>query len=138
MQSPLQPGDRVVDLSALTQSASLFGGAVAGAVSVWLAKRSVAWSFSALIAGAVFGIFIGNLLGRTYLSAGGHRTVLRVGVEALPSAAPAGLLGGIVSALVMSTIAVFVLKAPAQSTFITAVITGAIVGLIVACLAALL
>jgi hypothetical protein len=138
MQQALQPGDRVVDLAGLTQSAGLFGGAIVAAVSAWLAKRSVAWLVSALFIGAVFGFFIGNLVGRVYRSAGDQRSVISVGAQALPSAIPAGLLGAIISALVMSSISVFVLKAPPQATFITAAICGVVVGVLFACLASLL
>jgi hypothetical protein len=52
----LSPGDRVVELAALTVSAAVATGAVAGAWIVWLIKKSWLGSAGSLIAGAVVGV----------------------------------------------------------------------------------
>jgi hypothetical protein len=138
-ENPFHPGERVVELAGVVQSVAIFTGAVTGAATAWLAKRSWLVSGTSLLIGAVLGFAVGLLAARIfYHSAEGMTTVVRVGSGSLPSTIRAGLAGALPTALIVASAAVFVLSAPAQSAFTTSLLCGAIIGVTFACLSSLL
>ena len=136
----LNPGDRVVELAALATSAAVATGAVASAWVLWLIKKSWLISAGALIAGGVVGFLVGQLVGRVLYHTGGNTTVVKVGSASLSSTIPAGLAGGVVTALAVSVLAVLIFGARSQaaSLFGVAIRCGVVLGILFACLGSLL
>ncbi|MDX2111705.1 MAG: hypothetical protein SFY80_15845 [Verrucomicrobiota bacterium] len=138
--SDLNPGDRVVELAALVISAAVATGAVASAWILWLIKKSWMASAGALIAGAVVGFLVGQLLGRVLYHTGGNTTVVKVGSASLLSTIRAGLAGGVVTALAVAILAVLIFSTSSQSSslFCIAIGCGVVLGILFACLGSLL
>ena len=136
----LNPGDRVVELATLVLSAAVATGAVASASILWLITKSWLASGGALIAGAVVGFLVGQLVGRVLYHAGGNTTVVKVGSASLSSTIPAGLAGGVATALAIGVLAVLIFSASseASSLFGVAVGCGVVLGILFACLGSLL
>lgn len=139
-QQGINPGDRVVELAALTISAAVATGAVASAWILWLIKKSWLISAGALVAGGVFGFFVGQLVGRVLYRTGGNTTVVKVGSASLPSTIPAGLAGGVVTAIAVGVLLLIVFSAKSQvpSLFGVAIGCGVVLGILFACLGSLL
>lgn len=136
--NPLQPGERVVELAGLAQSAAIFAGAVVGAITTWFSKRAWTASLAAFVVGGVAGFAVGFVVARIfYRNSGGMTTVVRVGSAALPSAFGASLTGAIFSALVIAGLSILLVSAQAQSAFTWALVCGALIGVMFACLASL-
>ena len=136
----LNPGDRVVELAALATLAAVATGAVASAWILWLIKKSWLISAGALIAGGVVGFLVGQLVGRVLYHTDGNTTVVKVGSASLSSTIPAGLAGGVVTALAVSVLAVLIFGAGSQasSLFGVAIGCGVVLGILFACLGSLL
>jgi hypothetical protein len=136
----LHSGDRVVELAALAISAAVATGAVASAWILWLIKKSWLISAGALIAGGVFGFFVGQFVGRVLYRTGGNTTVVKVGSASLPATIPAGLVGGIVTAIAVGVLALLIFSARSQasSLFGVAIGCGVVLGILFACLGSLL
>jgi hypothetical protein len=136
----LNPGDRVVELAALANSAAVATGAVASAWILWLVKKSWLMSAGALMAGGVVGFLVGQLVGRVLYHPGGNTVVVKVGSASLPSTVRAGLAGGIItaSAIALLGILIFSAKSQASSVFGVAIGCGVVLGILFACLGSLL
>ena len=125
----LNPGDLVVGLAALVQSSATLSGAVVGAGAVWLTGGSWSAVVAALFAGGLLGFGAGFLVARAlYHSSDGQTTVVRVGVQALPAAIPAGLAGGLPSAFVVAAAVILLYSAPVWMTLIVALLSGTLIG----------
>ena len=125
----LNPGDLVVELAVLAQSAAILSGAVAGAATVWLTSGSWSTAVAALFAGGFLGFMAGFLVARVlYRSGDGQTTVVRVGIQALSSAIPAGLAGGLSSVFVVGTAAILLYSVPVWMALIVALLCGALIG----------
>ena len=125
----LKPGDLVVELAALAQSAATFSGAVAGAGTVWLTGGSWATVVAALLAGGLVGLMTGFLVARVlYRSGDGQTTVVRVGTRALSSAIPAGLAGGLSPVFVVGAAAILLYSAPVWMALTAALLCGTLIG----------
>jgi len=136
----LNPGDRVVELSALVVSVAVATGAFAGALVVWLIRKNWLASAGAFITGAVLGFITGRFVARVlYHTANGNTTVVKVGSASLSATIPAGLAGGVATALAVSVIALFVFSARNQvlSLFGVAITCGVVLGILFACLGSL-
>lgn len=135
----LTPGDRVVELAALAVSAAVVTGAVAGAWTVWLIKRSWLASGGAFFAGAVLGFAAGQLVARVLYRSGGNTTIVKVGSASLPATIPAGLAGGVTAAIAVGLLAMllFGAKHQASSLFGVALGCGVVLGMLFACLGSL-
>ena len=135
----LNPGDRVVELAALAVSAAVATGAVSGAWIVWLIKKSWLGSSGALIAGAVIGFGVGQLLSRILYHPGGSTIVVKVGSASLPSTIRAGLSGGVLTAIAVGLLALLIFSARSQalSLFGVAIGCGVVLGVLFACLGSL-
>lgn len=138
--SNLNPGDRVVELAALVISAAVATGAVASAWILRLIKKSLLVSAGALIAGAVVGFLVGQLVGIVLYRTGGNTTVVKVGSASLSATIPAGLVGGVVTALAVAILALLIFSARSQasSLFGVAIGCGVVLGILFACLGSLL
>jgi hypothetical protein len=137
----INPGDRVVELAALVQSAALITGAVAASWVIWLIKRSWVMSASAFLTGAALGFVVARVVARIlYRGADGQTTVVKAGAGALAAALPAGLAGGLSTGILVALLAlgIFGPKDQAASFFLVSLGCGAVLGVIVACLASLL
>ena len=135
----LNPGDRVLELAGLAVSAAVATGAVAAAWIVWLIKKSWLGSAGALIAGAVIGLAVGQLLARILYYPGGSAIVVKVGRASLPSTIRAGLSGGVLTAIVVGLLAllIFSARSQARSLFKVAIDCGVVLGVLFACLGSL-
>ena len=136
----LNPGDRVVALAALTISVAVTTGAIAAAWIVYLIKKSWLLSAGALVAGAVVGFAVGQIVARLlYRTADGNTTVVKVGSASLRATIPAGLAGGITSAIAICLLAVlfFSAKSQALSLFEVAIGCGIVLGILFASLGSL-
>src|SRR5229473_584983 len=108
MPTGLQPGDRVIAIAALAQTAGLLGGSFGAAWTSWGAKRTT-------------GTVIMSLLGGASLS------------ETLPAATLASCVAAIVSSVGISVL----LKNAATSSLGACAILGVSVGAVLACLSSL-
>jgi len=133
----LKPGDRVVELGGLAVSAAVATGAVAGAWVVWLIKKSWLASAGSCIAGAVVGFVVGGLVARTQYRHGENRTVAKVGTASLSATIPAGLGGGVATAIAVGLLASLVFSASGQALFGVAIGCGIVLGVLFACLSSL-
>jgi hypothetical protein len=138
--SNLNPGDRVVELAALAVSAAVATGAVSGAWVVWLIKKSWLASAGAFIPGAVIGFSVSQILVRLlYRTPDGKTTIVKIGSAALSATIPAGLAGGITTAVAvgLSAMLLFGAKSQALSLFGVAIGCGIVFGLLFAYLGSL-
>ena len=106
--SNLNPGDRVVELAGLAVSVAVTTGAIAGAWLLWLIKKSWLVSAGALIAGAIIGFVVGQLIARILYHSGGNTVVVKVGSASLSSTIRAGLTGGVVTGIVIGLLALLI------------------------------
>lgn len=136
----LNPGDRVVELAGLATSAAVATGAVASAWILWLIKKNWLISAGAPVAGGVFGFFVGQLVGRVLYHSGGKTTVIKVGSASLTSTIPAGLAGGVVTAIAVGVLALLIFSAKSQASSVlgVAIGCGVVLGILFACLGSLL
>jgi len=137
--SNLNPGDRVVELAGLAVSVAVTTGAIAGAWLLWLIKKSWLVSAGALIAGAIIGFVVGQLIARILYHSGGNTVVVKVGSASLSSTIRAGLTGGVVTGIVIGLLAllIFSAKSQASSLFGVAIGCGIVLGILFACLGSL-
>jgi hypothetical protein len=137
----LSPGDRVVELASLVQSAAIISGSVAGAWVVWLIKKNWLPSLGAFFAGAALGFVVAQIVARVlYRTADGQTTVVMVGGASLTSTIPAGLAGGIPTAILVAGLALLLSGTDGQalSLFGVALGCGIAFGVLFACLSSLL
>lgn len=136
----INTGDMVVELAALVISTAVVTGAVTGAWILWLIKKSWLASLGALLAGAAVGYIVGQLVGGFLYRIGENTTVVKVGSESLPLTIPAGLAGGVTTALTVAILAVLIFnaKSEASSLFRVAMRCGMFLGILFACLGSLL
>jgi hypothetical protein len=136
----LNPGDRVVELAGVVISAAVVTGAIAGALVVWLIKKSWLTSAGAFIAGAVLGFVVAKIVARLlYLTADGNTTIVKIGSASLSSTIPAGLAGGLASAVTVGLAALLVFGASTHemTIFGIAIGCGIVIGTLFACLGSL-
>jgi hypothetical protein len=135
----LNPGDRVVELGALVVSAAVATGAVAGAWIGWMIKKSWIVSVGSLVTGVVVGFCGRQLVARSLYGTGGNPTVVKVGSASLSSTIPAGLAGGVASAVAIVLLALLIFGAGsrASSLFRVAIGCGVVLGVLFACLSSL-
>lgn len=136
----LNPGDRVVELAGLLHSTAIATGAVAGAWLLWLIKKSWIASLGALLGGAAIGFVVAHLLARLlYRTAEGNTTVVKVGSASLASTIPAGLAGGVTTAVAVVVLAVLIFGARNQTwtLFPISLGCGIVLGVAFACLGSL-
>jgi hypothetical protein len=137
----LNPGERVVELAGLLHSAAIATGALTGAWLLWLIKKNWLASLGALLSGAALGFVVAHVLARLlYRTAEGNTTVVKVGTASLVSTIPAGLLGGVATAVAIALVVVLIFSAWNQAVplFSTALCCGAVLGVLFACLGSLL
>ena len=136
----LNSGDRVVELSAMTVSTAIFTGAAVSAGAVWFVRKNWLLSAGSLIAGSVIGFLVGQLVGLIFYRTGDNTTVVKAGSSSLFSTIPAGLLGGVASALVVGFLALLVLGAVRQAGVFLGIAVGCgiSIGVLFACLGSLL
>jgi hypothetical protein len=136
----LNPGDRVVELAGLLHSAAIATGALAGAWLLWLIKKSWIVSVGALIGGAALGFVVAHVLARLlYRTAEGNTTVVKLGSASLTSTIPAGLAGGVTTAVAVGVLAVLIFGAKDQAWTLFSVSLGCgfVLGVLFACLGSL-
>jgi hypothetical protein len=136
----LNPGDRVVELAALAVTAAVATGMVAGPWTIWLIKKNWLASVGALVASAVIGFAMGQLLAQLlYRTPGGNTTVIKVGSASLSATISAGLSGGIATAVAIAllTTLFFGAKDQAMSLFEVSIGCGVVLGALFACMASL-
>jgi hypothetical protein len=136
----LNPGDRVVELAALVQSAAIVSGSVAGAWVFWLITRSWMVSVGGFFAGAVLGYGIAQVIVRLfYRTAEGNVAVVKVGSASLSSVIPAGLAGGISTAVLVALVSLLVFSATNQAVSLLGISVGCgvVIGIVFACLSSL-
>jgi hypothetical protein len=137
----LNPGDRVVELAGLLLSAAIATGALTGAWLLWLIKKNWVASLGALLGGAALGFAVAHVLVRLhYRTAEGSTTVVKVGSASLTSTIPAGLAGGLATAVAVAVIAVFLFGAKSQAwtLFSISLGCGVVLGCLFACLGSLI
>lgn len=99
MSDDLKPGDRVIDLRALTRSAGLFTGMAASPIAAWFAGWSAGGCLLATVLGAGIGVILGVTAAWVTLRApAGQTVVARVGAGSLGVAIRASLSGGLIVA----------------------------------------
>lgn len=137
----LKPGERVVELAAISVAAAVLAGAAAGAWIGWILRQG--WIEPALgcVAGAALGYGLGQLVARHfYRTDDGLTSVVRVGKGSLPATLRAGLMGGVPAALAIGVLAFLVPGAMAQALPIlgAALACGVVLGAALASLSSLL
>ncbi len=116
MDTPqLQPGDRVIDLSMLAQTAGIVSGLMTGMLVVWLATGEVGRALALGVVGAIGGGIAGRILGRVRYVTGGRRAVVKRGPSALPAATSAALSSSLPAAILVWLGCLTILGGPAPS-----------------------
>ncbi len=136
----LSPGDRVVDLAALVRSAALGTSAVSAAWVAWLVRGGWLTSLAALLIGAALGYLVAEIVSCVRYRRGANTTVVKVGIDSLVSTIPAGLAGGIPTAIVVAFVALLLFGADnhAALLFGVSLASGVALGVIFACGSSLL
>ena len=132
-----QPGERVIALGALTQSAGAMAGFFAGALSLWLFRKP--WYAIALgsIAAGLFGLFTASIIAKAlYSSSQDQITIAKLGVQSLVVTIPAGLAGAVSSATLIGLIIIPLLGSTSHMS--RCVVAGVCIGFAWALLGSLL
>ncbi|SRR6266851_1926024 len=138
MPTGLQPGDRVIAIAALAQTAGLLGGSFGAAWTSWGAKRTTGTVIMSLLGGAVLGFVVGILTGLAlHPTPAGYSFVVKHGVASLSETLPAATLASCVAAIVSSVGISVLLKNAATSSLGACAILGVSVGAVLACLSSL-
>ena len=136
----LQPGERVVELAAVSVSTGVVAGALEGAWAGWLVGGSWMNAVAGFFAGAAVGYAMGWLVARHFYRPGdGNTMVVRVGRGSLPATLRAGLFGGILGAMAAGVLAFLVPGAMLHTLPLlgAALPGGALIGAGMACLSSL-
>jgi hypothetical protein len=98
-------GDRVVDLAASLRAAATLAGAISGSVSLWMLRRSIAWSTVSLVGGGVLGFLLGWGLAKVlYPAVPGQTSVVKLGQGAMSAALKSDLIGAVVTGVIVAVI----------------------------------
>src|SRR5262245_25686563 len=96
MSESLQPGDRVLDLRAVSRSGGVFVGLVAAPLATALSGWWWVWCVTAALAGVITGLVLAGITARVVFPAPpGQAVVTRVGPAALGMALWASMSGGV-------------------------------------------
>jgi hypothetical protein len=91
----LEPGDRVLDLHAVTRSGGMFAGLVVAPIAAAFVGRAWWECLIVAIAFAVVGFIVGGLVGRAaFRTPPGQTVVIKAGASAIGIAMRASLFGG--------------------------------------------
>lgn len=138
-QAEFQPGDKVIELAALTRSSAMITGAVLSEAAAWLLKFSISLCLGLLAAGVAAGWLIGMLAGRClYPAAAGKAVVVQAGGSALPAAWKAALSGALLASAVVGLAFSSLTLAPRPFVMVVSLGIGAMIGLVSGLLAAYL
>lgn len=136
---PLQPGERVVELAAVAQSAAVLSGVVSAVLISWLFKRSWVVLGASFFIGGFVGFVVGMISARSFYRTGeGMTAVVRVGGSSLPKTIRAAWAGTLPTTAVLATSAIFLLSAEPQAVFTISLACGAVIGVAFACCSSLL
>jgi hypothetical protein len=131
----LKPGDRVIDLRAVTRSGGMFAGLVVAPVTAGLSGWWWVWCVSAGIVCAIGGFFVGGVVGRVVFRAPpGQAVIAPIGPGALGVGLRASVAGGLLVCVVGAVVA-FV--GAGGFVAVVALLAGLGVSVAVGCLAAL-
>jgi hypothetical protein len=121
------------------RSAALITGAVSAALVTWLAGKSWVTLVAAILIGAALGYVVAESVSRARYRRDGNITVVKVGRSSLVSTIPAGLAGGIPTAIMVPFVALLLFGADTHvaSWFGVSLASGVALGVIFACLASL-
>jgi hypothetical protein len=138
MPLPLHAGTEGLSLVEVTLVTSMAAGAVAGAASGWLCKRSVGLSLIAFMMGIMGGLSIGTGMGHLlYVAANGTVCYVSISMGCLLQVILASLVGAIPSSLVISALITFLTlrhmhpRPPRIRTGLMAMFCGVIGGLLI-------
>lgn len=136
MSDGLQPGDRVLDLRAVSRAGGLFAGLAAGPLAAGLSGWWWGLCVLAAVGAAVCGLAIASLVGRALFPAPpGQAAVTRVGPAALGVALLGSVAGG---SLIAAACAVAALLGAGVVSAAVTLLVGVGVSAGVGCLAALM
>lgn len=90
--APLSAGEELVDLLGVARTAGVFAGGFAAVAATFMTRREVRLETS-MFFGSLAGALLGHLTGALVYRTGETATVVRGGVDGLPPAISAGLLG---------------------------------------------
>ena len=136
-----KPGDRVVELAGVVTPSALVTGALSGAWIGWTVRKDWPAPVGAFVAGAMAGYALAQVINRLfYRTADGQTTIAKVGPASLQGTIPAGLLGGIPTAGLVTALSMPFLDADSQTLVVpmAALACGVVIGLLFACLSSLL
>lgn len=136
----VDPSTRGVSLYELTILAAMMAGAVSGAVTSWIARRSALLSIASFLIGILGGMLIGTGMGNVcYGQADGyHLPPIRSGCGALCSCGLAGLAGSLASAFVITVLIAFLTlrhlhpRPPRVKTALMGFMMGSVTGILTA------
>jgi hypothetical protein len=138
MPLPLHAGAEGLSLVDITIGTAMAAGAVAGAASGWLCKRSVGLSLIAFMMGIMGGLSIGTGMGHLfYVASNGTICYVRTSMDCLLPVILASLAGSIPTALVISALITFLTlrhmhpRPPRMRTGLMAMFCGVIGGLLI-------
>jgi hypothetical protein len=119
----------------LTTLAAIAAGAVAGAVAGWLSKHNVGLSLCTFMIGIMGGLLLGTAMGEwLYVAADGSQSMVQTKLTSLSAAALAGLAGSFPTALVISSVVIFITlrhvknRPPRIKTGLMAAVAGTLAG----------
>ncbi len=137
MSDDLQPGDRVIELAAMSRSAGMFSGLIAIPLTVFCLTRSWLWTVLAIIAGLVIGYGVALTMGRLmFPTVDGNVVVVKHGSGSIFAAMRASLAPSIVISVLM-VVVTMVLPGPQIWAGSIGIAATLVVGVAIALLGAL-
>ena len=104
----LDPNDRVVELAALVRLVSLPTGGISAAWAGWVVRGNWLASLTAVLPGVAAGYVVSQIVSSVvYRTADGKTRVVKVGSGSIAVTIPAGLAGGVSTAIVIVASALF-------------------------------
>ena len=136
----LQPGDRIVDLVALSRTTGLVVGLAVSAVSSWRSHLRIPVGLAVVLIACVGGVLIGHGVGHLlFPSADQNVFVVKTGPTALPLTLRATLaVGAVLTLLILVAVRMTALPGQSLGTIVVPVLASLVLCLALAVASALL
>jgi hypothetical protein len=136
----VDPSTRGIPLAQLTVLSAMMAGAVAGALTGWIARRNFLLTMCTFMIGIMGGMLTGTGMGRLFYvhCDGSEMAPIKAGIGALLQSGLAGLAGAIPSAFLTAVAIGFLTlrhlhpRPPRVRTVLTGVVAGLITGILTA------
>lgn len=134
----LNPGDKIIELSAMCRTCAIVSGLVMGSYYAWVGTYKWTYSTAGFFAGGLSGYFVGSVVGAVLFPAStGNVMVAKAGVESLSSTLKGCLVASILTALIVGIIAAIITHIPIGRGLLIPTGISFLIGVVWACLTSL-